>query len=983
MGSKPVTLCKVPEMGGRAKNSVTNLLPKVVGELEPISIIELGICFGLKEDVKVGDVCVSTFITDYEFQKVNPDEAQFRSRSVEADSRFLGKITKFNAAYKKEFGLHMGGYACGEKVVNSDDFKASIKRAVPDAKFADMESYVVARMSESIKIPWMIIKGSSDDGVNKGDEFQKLAAENAVSYFVDLGDSGEELQEYLGKSIDISDKYTSDDYRNISKELFKEAIFKSDPYRSSRLCFDVHHHPQMEGLWASAYIYKSHSIPEALRTILKQFKKPPAKLDVCVISRDAISDQQRGAYERDLIEGGCQKVYVNSIKRFIFEKIVSQRFPKPEVLSGSDYIDQLVYKDGQSPVSGRTYTTKFLQSDAVEGKFKPICFILGQGGVGKTSLCNNIAKRVDAEVGSDRHLLVVTKHDLMASESNVQINSVVDLYRESIARHQAGPSLIDDAGFELALSCGSIVMVIDGIDEIESMCGGSFNLDSFVDSIERLGNILNSCKVICTSRDVEVDRLLSIKNADFVFLKGFDRDDVDKYLGKQEENVADKIREIMERIKGPEGFINPYLLYVAKVIFSGEDGDESALNEEPTSLNLHDPFEYMLWRTLKREISKQSLGIKADDYLELLESVVIEYANSMSRLDFDMYVNTMLSRGAQAQGTVLPEGYLKCFLFDRASDRVSVVHQEFVALILANAAERTLVKKVLNISDFKRLKRIYSSDFEGGLGIERVVIRRLRDKGCDTDNVQENIRALIVHLKEEAKVSLDFDVKKSIYCAHRFSFGFSLANKPEDVAEVLAFLHGGKIIKNLYILGDFPVMDLSGFVVINSEFSNFTKFFTCKFNEQTSFRSCSFFNCSSRYNKSSILPDIFDQSCRFDDAMRSLFSAANTKRDDRLVRLRSDTRQILKAMRQGLTFRPCSLNRIKMASTITSELGYEAFLEGLCAAGLLHYDSGSQYYEINHLAESDAVRLCDEDHASGSVSKAIATLAGGGGGLDD
>lgn len=972
LGARPIYLCKVPEMGGRAKDSVSYVLGRVIDETDPLSVIELGICFGLKPEVRIGDLCISTFVSDYEYQKINEGDTQYRSRSVEVGSELIGKIENFKKSYDATFKVHLGGYCCGDKVVNSVAFKSSLKQAVPDAKFGDMESYIVARVAESKKIPWLIIKGSSDDGVNKGDEFQELAAVNAVTFFVDFAAGDVDSGGVLGREFDLSGKYSSEDFKNISRELFRESEFKCDRFNTSRMCFDLHHHPQMEGFWAAAYIYKSHSLPEVIKTILKQFDSAPTRLDVCIISRESISELQKRAYEKILQDGGCKKVYLNSIKNFIFEKIVSPRYPKPEVLSGSDYIDQMVYKNGEQPVSGRRYARKFLQSDSVDGGFKPICMIIGQGGVGKTSLCNNIAKKIDDEVSGDRHLLVVTKHDVARASLSSHISSVVDLYRASMASHSLGPSLIDDAGFELAFSCGSIVMVIDGIDEIESVCGGGFNLDGFLESIERLGGLLNSCKVICTSRDSGIDRILSIKNADVVYLKGFDEGDVEKYLAKQDTEVARRIREVKERIKGPEGFTNPYLLTVAKEIFSDALGEGADSEGEETDLDLSDPFEYMLWRVLKREISKQSLGVSVSEYLELIESVVIEQANSMSRDDFDLYVNTMLSKGSSSGDDDLPYNYLKCFLFDAGASRVSVSHNEFVSVVLANVALRVLGQSFLSMSDCLKLRNIFSSDYDEVLGVERDVIRRLSDKGIEKSIVNENLTRLVKALQEEALSAQNVTIRKAIYAVHKFAFHFNAARDQESAAETLKMLHGGNIIRNLYILGDFPLVDFSDLVVVNSEFSNFSKFLMCRFSSHTSFRSCSFVGCSSRYNKNTIIPGIFDATCNFDEAMRSIISSIEERKDERKIRVRGDIKQILKSMRHGLTFSACSMNKIKMMTSLTSEHGYESFLDMMCKSGILLHAPATGLYEIAKGAEADALRLCDEDHVAGVVAAAMA-----------
>lgn len=77
-GSRPVTLCRFTEMGSRGGDTIAQRMAEILEYLAPTFVVELGICFGLKDDVKIGDVAVCQYAADYELAKVNPTFKQPR-----------------------------------------------------------------------------------------------------------------------------------------------------------------------------------------------------------------------------------------------------------------------------------------------------------------------------------------------------------------------------------------------------------------------------------------------------------------------------------------------------------------------------------------------------------------------------------------------------------------------------------------------------------------------------------------------------------------------------------------------------------------------------------------------------------------------------------------------------------------------------------------------------------------------------------------
>lgn len=230
-GAHPFALCRFSEMGSRGGDTIAHRMAEVLEYLAPTFVVELGICFGLKDDVKIGDVAVCQYAADYELEKVNATSRQPRVRTTKADPKLYAELIAF--ASRKTFNYHVVGavYACGDKVVNSPDLKKSILQAIPDAKCGDMESYTLGVACDNKRIPWIVLKASSDDGVNKGDEFQKSAAAASVEFFDSFLVGGNDLEAYFDVPYEVNFG-PGGEFEYISREIFSGAPLKTEDRKS-------------------------------------------------------------------------------------------------------------------------------------------------------------------------------------------------------------------------------------------------------------------------------------------------------------------------------------------------------------------------------------------------------------------------------------------------------------------------------------------------------------------------------------------------------------------------------------------------------------------------------------------------------------------------------------------------------------------------------------------------------------------------------
>lgn len=970
IAGREVILCKMGDMGSKTQGSVGAALSTVIDETNPSVVLEVGICFGLKKDFKIGDVCISKLTFDYEYQKVEDGEIKNRLRHIHSSQSIFAQLSHFALHYNSEFTVRSGNYACGDKVVNDADLKQAIIKAIPDVVAGDMESYALALVCEEKNVPWCVVKASSDDGVNKHDDDQQRAASNAAKFINDFITNASETAQQVKMEVDTSTDKTY--FEGITQEITGKKSFKTETLNRTRVGLHIHHHPDMEGAWIIVYLYKARSIPEALRALLKHLETPPVRIDLCIVSRELLTEAKLSNYSELLSEAGCKKIYVNPVKKFIYDRVVKGFIPEISVIPEARYVDQKVYRMGAKPLSSKTYAASFIRPRAGSSVIlKPISVILGQGGIGKTTLCKSIATHFARLSEKDEFLLLITKSDILNKYSGLPINSITDLYREYRNENGDAASSIGDRSFEIALSSGSLVVMIDGIDEIESAIGSNFNMKGFIDSIGSFNDTLGSCKVFLTSRHLGAERFRSLENSDVLELKGFTSEDVNEYLDRLDAQLHRRIRKIIARIQTPNGFVNPYLLSIAVRIFADADGSEDV---QSNYLDSKEPFEFILARMLGREIEKQSLGVSIDSYYELLDYIIIECDNSLSLQDFQGYIETMLSP-AGLSPTALSDNYLKCLLFRVSAQRVVIDQEEYVALIRAKGLHRTITSRsTINAQDISRSMAIFGEDLNDSLGVREHVLQVMLSTGDDISLANTNLAKLFEGYRSLIQSRIP-RAKNAIYSLHDFIIKLNRPKSALETTEVLELLHGSEKFVNMYILGEFPALDLTSKVLESCEFNGYRKFLRCKIDTSVSFRKCRIINSSELYSNSLFQADMFDEECYLDEPMKLAITSGLERKESREARLRSDIKQILKVMRLGLGFNPKSLNKIKQNTSLLGNKSYEQLLSELCRAGILSLDQESGTYGVRADHQADAFAICEENDSKGSIKILIEAMA--------
>lgn len=172
------------ESGGDGRDGSHQVIGDAIARWKPRAIIMPGIAFGVGSPQCMGDVLVSTKVCPYDLKKVTPELTIQRGPIPEAGQVLLNRLRNAFWSWQPETGPRrpalFGPLLSGNTLVNDPAFKAELLRMYPEAIGGEMEGAGLYGAAERKKVEWVIIKGICDWGENKKDDYQSLAAANAV-----------------------------------------------------------------------------------------------------------------------------------------------------------------------------------------------------------------------------------------------------------------------------------------------------------------------------------------------------------------------------------------------------------------------------------------------------------------------------------------------------------------------------------------------------------------------------------------------------------------------------------------------------------------------------------------------------------------------------------------------------------------------------------------------------------------------------------
>jgi nucleoside phosphorylase len=162
-------------------------LQEVVPKIRPRKVISVGICFGVpSQERKIRDVIVSERVTNYEPARLESDGTEtHRGDKYPGDAEIISRARALRGK-DRAFKVHVGHTLSGEKLVDNRHAVEQLLKIEPKAMGGDMEAAGIAMICSHVNIGFAMIKGIADFAEEKTKDHQTAAAENSVSFALEM-----------------------------------------------------------------------------------------------------------------------------------------------------------------------------------------------------------------------------------------------------------------------------------------------------------------------------------------------------------------------------------------------------------------------------------------------------------------------------------------------------------------------------------------------------------------------------------------------------------------------------------------------------------------------------------------------------------------------------------------------------------------------------------------------------------------------------
>ncbi|HEP9162192.1 TPA: NACHT domain-containing protein, partial [Pseudomonas aeruginosa] len=466
------------------------------------------------------------------------------------------------------------------------------------------------------------------------------------------------------------------------------------------------------------------------------------------------------------------------------------------------FIDQNLHSDSPSMLS-----LDFVES-LIKNKLrekKPIYVVFGDGGAGKTTFCEQTVQLVSKHQsrGLKKKAILISSFDIPEElPAGIVVDSLPTLYS------LVADLDIDPHSLGLNISSGNILIIIDGLDEIQSKLKERFSLEKFIESVKELNDTYQNCSVILTSREIN-KAAFEIDDVNIFYIKGFDQTLIDKYLHKRfpGENYRQILtaKEIIAGL-GNDAQVTPLILRLACELAS-EPTKVIQRHQKSIYLKLNEPLDKIVYRLMDREIGKQSLGITTcDQYFNILSDVIFQNGGQVSSSElFDLIAIAAAGTGA-AITEETATNYHTSTLLARHGGRFTIKYDTIEFLIRARYLTY-LVNNRNKESDHNIRREFAQSCYRGGALVKEIC----KYKNADSQYEQ----ALLRELSEADRDPSNVVSRKLASALLYIYFEGSNLNRAENSERMLQLFgrHRGQELKNIAFYGEFYPLDFTHFTV--------------------------------------------------------------------------------------------------------------------------------------------------------------------------
>jgi nucleoside phosphorylase len=876
-------------IGSTASGASFDTATNILADLSPQLIIAVGIAWGAKdkEGQQIGDILISTHLRDSQHHKITPDGVIPR-----------GTIQAANGTVVKTF--LQSATSLGKRA--SEGLMISIETLFDDEKerdkflHADHDQPIGGEMEGSgllmalrkvtdRRVDWLVVKAICDWGFKKNENlalkegYQRTAAKNAAelvvatinsfrlvrpralflspsSHFISepvppsaLGRDhtpaaprersiAKTVQAYIGNNSSfVLDNGYPIKYKDWAEKIIFELYSLSEEIGSTK-CF--------------LYVHENSNQHETLMHLRKNgLLKKEVPLIVLTEKPLGLRESQRRKENLGAIFDTRNVFFIDEFGlRFLYKEHIQGYVPYKLPV----YIESLTDNSFSSGSESALRQLKAWYSS----HSAPLMVVKGYGGIGKTTLVKQFLDEIHAENG-DTGILFIDSQEIIGEletiiQSRSMIDDIYDFYDAQLANQVGKVKRLSKDLLSLSVDNGSLVIVLDGIDEVIAKLGAKFDAVSFINSISTIYSTnLQRAKIIITCRDYFWDSLHDVGSVMKIDLKPFTLSMAEEFFRKSlhaEIKVA-KALAIAKRfaLKPKLDVTEVYIPYVLDLIVylikqKDEFGDAPVASMESTSLlNSTIPNDFLVASVCQREISKlHTLGVESQ--IEFLMQLSVAKDGHISIYDLKSLISRLPCEGKQAAEETIErlKGHpLLICSGNKVYFRYDFFNEYFKSLYIAKyflAQDlKSLCNNFIEVSanhlrfdgEFMKTvgERLVLDDDLLLFGVETVARLREDLRSLDRPAAYKNLRAcsavfcLFLSLKRDG-VASKFDVE---HCTNLMNTFFGEKEK----------IHGLALINVASNSAAKPIFDFRGRVLRECYFERYDFFWECPIDEGTRF----------------------------------------------------------------------------------------------------------------------------------------------------
>ena len=568
------------------------------------------------------------------------------------------------------------------------------------------------------------------------------------------------------------------------------------------------------------------------------------------------------------------------------------------------FIDQMLYRVDRHDTENLGPALAHLRGTVSNENSPPLSLLVASGGAGKTTLLRSLS----AEINESTHSRVMLiEADALKKLSKDQLRrshvsslfELCELHAMALATAGAPPMRVPTSKsvFDLLLISGSLLILIDGIDELLSMMSSSFELVPFVESIKALNAELGQTRVFLAGREDTVGTTVSSlrKHGVPIYnLRGFSSSEVGQYVRKrffkqsqgERQEIANRVQETLTAISTAMGDDKVLPFFVDALCELEEDVGgtvgrlkiDGAVKERMIEAGYpHNvrAVDLLVFAIIDRERERQVWKPSVSDLVDVMKDFSSTHYGTAKIDQFTEVVEMFLA--ATATNSAVTEIFCKNPLLQVSGDvvkyRYDFLQSYFLALWLIEKLERRGTGSPNFMKHFARLATGQGAVFED---LSRFYVAKPKKDVQDLlTSGYATFKAIALDNKTEPDVAeLARSACSSLLQLFAATVGKGL-NRNEFSYAIFSIVgeevDGGRTLtKGLFISGDFPMLQFVDREFWNCRFVGYDSFIKCRF-RNAKFYYSSFVAIHDDNRSPTMNPEIFDlQSCDLGEMAMSL-----------------------------------------------------------------------------------------------------------------